>query len=248
MRLHQLTIASAAIFAIAASAFGAQSDLQNRGLLATAIYNTAIHVRPDGNSPTYYKVPKDMRLVVREGGSGYWRQVLLTTGAFGYVPADALQVYPQEYDIKRSGAPRAGMPLTSRGGSRNTNLSYGAKESVAAANAQNFLGIPYKWGGNDTTGIDCSGLVKKLYGEVGVDLPRTAAEQALVGTPITRLEYLRPGDRLYFWEAKRGKIGHTGIYEGGGYFIHASHGHGEVARDYLGDQKWLRILVAARRS
>jgi len=69
-----------------------------------------------------------------------------------------------------------------------------------------------------------------------------------VGTPVTRLEDLQPGDRLYFWDAKRGMIGHTGIYLGGGYFVHSSRGHGGVNTDYLGQKKWLNILVAARRS
>ena len=44
------------------------------------------------------------------------------------------------------------------------------------------------------------------------DLPRTAAEQATVGEPITRLEDLQPGDRLYFKERSETRISHTGIY------------------------------------
>lgn len=241
------SVLASLVVGAATSVVAAQVADSERGQLAEAIYGTSIHTRPNEHSRVWYKVPKDMRMVVRSGGSGFWRQVLLTSGQFGYIPADALQVYPQEYVIRRSGSPRTGVPLTSRGGPRSTG-SYGSQEMVAAALAPDFIGVPYKWGGNDARGIDCSGLVKKLYGAVGIGLPRTAAEQALVGSAVTRLENLRAGDRLYFWESKRGKIGHTGIYVGGGYFIHASHGHGEVAREYLGQPKWLRILVAARRS
>ena len=68
-----------------------------------------------------------------------------------------------------------------------------------------------------------------------------------MGQQITRLEDLQAGDRLYFWENKRGKIGHTGIYLGKGYFVHSSVGNHGVATDYLGSKNWLKILVAARR-
>jgi cell wall-associated NlpC family hydrolase len=103
-----------------------------------------------------------------------------------------------------------------------------------------------------TNGIDCSGFVQQLFGKIGVDLPRTAAEQAKVGKKIERLEDLQPGDRLYFWDKKRGKIGHTGIFlgffkDGGAYFIHSSTNNKGVDTDDLRSKKWLNMLVAARR-
>jgi cell wall-associated NlpC family hydrolase len=88
-----------------------------------------------------------------------------------------------------------------------------------------------------------------MFGEVAhIQLPRTAAEQVKVGQPVRRLDELRAGDRLYFWDKKRGKVGHTGIYLGGGYFVHSSRSHNGVATDYLGSRTWLNMLVAARRS
>lgn len=65
--------------------------------------------------------------------------------------------------------------------------------------------------------------------------------------PITKLEDLQKGDRLYFWSKSRNKIGHTGVYLGNGYFVHSSSGKGKVTTDYLATPKWLNILVAARR-
>ena len=68
---------------------------------------------------------------------------------------------------------------------------------------------------------------------------------------LDRLNWLvdgaKAGDRLYFWDSKRGIVGHTGIYLGKGYFEHSSRTHRGVDTDYLGDPKWMRILVAARR-
>ena len=116
-----------------------------------------------------------------------------------------------------------------------------------------YMGTPYKWGGtNINSGIDCSAFVQDVLKQIGVDLPRTAAEQYKVGKPVTKIEELQPGDRLYFWDKKRGLIGHTGIFigwreDGGAYFIHSSSTNHGVSTDDLRDEKWRRILVAARR-
>lgn len=111
-----------------------------------------------------------------------------------------------------------------------------------------YLGTKYAWGGTDLeNGIDCSGFVMRLFGKYGKRLPRTAAEQAKVGQPVERLEDLRPGDRLYFWEYKRGKVGHTAIYIGDNKFIHSSSSRGGVNIDDLRKNYWRRILVGVRR-
>jgi len=172
-------------------------------------------------------------LVVRQAKSDQWISVLLQTGVYGYAPKKDVAELP--YEVTTSQCRRAEPTLSSRSG------------SALASYSLNFLGTPYKWGGNDEyKGIDCSGFVKKLYGKIGVNLPRTAAEQSRVGMPISDLGDLMPGDRLYFWESKRGRIGHTGMYLGNGYFVHSSMGHRGVATDVL-TPRWQKILVAARR-
>jgi cell wall-associated NlpC family hydrolase len=185
----------------------------------------------------YYHARAYEYLVLRTAGNKSWYRVLLSNYAFGYVRADAVAVLPKDVIWHQHAAPRV-TSVTGRGL---------ASRGEIARYAQNFLGTPYKWGGNDiVNGIDCSGFVKKLYGAIGVSLPRTAELQSRVGQPIYRLEDLLPGDRLYFWSYSRHKIGHTGIYIGGGYFTHASSGHHGVATDFL-SAKWRKILVAARR-
>jgi len=168
----------------------------------------------------------------------------MSNGVYGFVSTKAVVSLPYEVVQKQNNRETNRTLLASRGGA----VVRGSEGSQVANYALNFIGTPYKWGGNDVyNGIDCSGFVKKMYGTIGESLPRTAAEQATVGQAIERLEDLRAGDRLYFWDSKRGKIGHTGIYLGNTYFVHASSGHGGVATDYLGSAKWLRMLVAARR-
>lgn len=215
------------------------------GKLGQATSASAIHFRPSSSSGVYYRVQAYQYLIVRQGPSASWTKVLMSNGRYGYVSANAVAELPYEI-VQKPGNREASRPaaLMSRGGA----VARGGEGAQAANYALNFIGTPYKWGGNDEyNGIDCSGFVKKVYGTIGESLPRTAAEQATVGQPIERLEDLRAGDRLYFWDSKRGKIGHTGIYLGNTYFVHASSGHGQVATDYLGSAKWLRMLVAARR-
>ena len=207
------------------------------GKLGQTLHATTIHSSPSGRSHVYYHSRAYEYLVLRTSRSKSWYRVLLSNGAFGYVRADDVAVLPKDVVWERKAAPRVSYP---------TGQSLASRAEIARY-AQRFVGTPYKWGGNDiVNGIDCSGFVKKLYGAIGVSLPRTAESQARVGQPIYRLEDLLPGDRLYFWSFSRKKIGHTGIYIGGGFFTHSSSGHHGVATDFL-SAKWRKILVAARR-
>lgn len=201
-----------------------------------------------GGGRTYYTCKPYEYLVLTSTAKGYY-QVLLQNGAKGWIASKQVATLP--YDVKkdavsqRSGG-RPSMALLSRGGGRTSSSAEG--RAKAADLGTQYQGTRYKWGGNDIiNGIDCSAFVQQLMGHIGLKLPRTAAQQALVGTPINRLEDLRKGDRLYFWSSKRNMIGHTGIYLGNGYFVHSSSNNGGVSTDYLGSKTWMNILVAARR-
>lgn len=206
------------------------------GKLGQATDAVPIFSAPSPRSRIYYRTKAYDYLVVRRVSGSAWTQVYMQNGRYGYVDAGAVAELPYQVTVPTRQSRTSEVAVSSRGATSVANY------------ALNFIGTPYVWGGNDPNrGIDCSGFVKKMYGTIGVSLPRTAAEQARVGRQITRLENLAKGDRLYFWDAKRGKIGHTGIYLGNGYFVHASSGHHGVATDYLGEKRWLKILVDARR-
>jgi len=99
--------------------------------------------------------------------------------------------------------------------------------------ALKFHGIPYLWGGTSSKTIDCSGLVCNVYFLNGIQLPRDADMQALIGRELSTefvLDGLEPGDLLFFGrkasEGKEENVTHVAMYIGDGEYIHSS-GHRE---------------------
>jgi hypothetical protein len=76
--------------------------------------------------------------------------------------------------------------------------------------AETYLGVPYVWGGESRSGIDCSGLVQATYHSLGINLPRVAADQQHAGRPVASLAQAQPGDLLFFGDPAY----HVAIYLG----------------------------------
>jgi len=111
--------------------------------------------------------------------------------------------------------------------------------------AQGFLGTPYRFGGGDPSGFDCSGLVQFTHMNAGINVPRTAAAQYKAAHPVTRSE-LRPGDVIFFRMHWR-KISHVGIYAGQGRFIHAPSSGKQVEFSSLNEPYWQNRMVKTGR-
>lgn len=229
------------LFCLFVAAVSAMADKVVLGQLGQTLQAAPILQRPATTAKVCYRAQQYEYIIVTPAKQPGWFMVPLQNGVYGFIAAEHVAQLPYDAVVEQKeldAIKRTGGSAVSRGG---------AGADVAAYSLQ-YVGTPYKWGGNDLqNGIDCSGFVKQLFGKIGVNLPRTAAEQALVGQAITRLEDLQPGDRLYFREEKRKKIGHTGIYLGNGYFSHSSSGKKGVTTDFLDTPKWRNILVAARR-
>lgn len=88
----------------------------------------------------------------------------------------------------------------------------------AAAVAVDQVGVPYRYGGSNPSGFDCSGLVQYSYSRVGKQLPRTTGQLWTSTRSVGRHE-LRTGDLLFF--RIDGKMSHVGLYLGGQRFVHA---------------------------
>lgn len=112
--------------------------------------------------------------------------------------------------------------------------------------AAKHLGTPYRYGGQSPGGFDCSGFAKYTFSQVGIKLPRTAAEQAAMGTEVTR-EQLLLGDLVYF-RCGGGIVDHVGIYSGNNQFIHSSSPRsGGVIYSSLAESYYARSYAGARR-
>ncbi len=89
---------------------------------------------------------------------------------------------------------------------------------AAARIARQQVGVPYRYGGSNPDGFDCSGLVQYSYARVGVKVPRTTGQLWSASQPIGR-DDLRTGDLLFF--NIDGKMSHVGMYLGEQRFVHA---------------------------
>ncbi len=116
--------------------------------------------------------------------------------------------------------------------------------------AMDFLGVPYRRGGNsEETGFDCSGFTRHIFeNSIGLVLPRRADEQATTAglRSIQRAE-LKPGD-LVFFNTMRRTFSHVGIYVGDEKFIHAPRAGGLVRIEDMRESYWARRFTGARRA
>jgi cell wall-associated NlpC family hydrolase len=123
------------------------------------------------------------------------------------------------------------------------------RASEMVVGAMNFLGVPYRRGGNDAeTGFDCSGFTKHLFEMTfGLVLPRRVDDQANANglVKVLRTE-LQPGD-LVFFNTLRRTFSHVGIYVGDGRFIHSPRTGAEVRVEDMRGPYWSKRFTGARR-
>ena len=106
-------------------------------------------------------------------------------------------------------------------------------------------GAPYRAGGSDPQGFDCSGFTQYVFSRVGVALPRAVHDQFELGKSVKPGD-LTFGDLLFFSTTARG-ASHVGIVVGADQFIHAPSSTGVVRVEHLSARYWSRRYVGARR-
>jgi SH3-like domain-containing protein len=138
-------------------------------------------------------LPFEARLQVSDTGDERWLETTLPDGRTAWVQRGDISLNPQPVDTV------AMLDLSRR-----------------------FLGLPYTWGGTSSYGYDCSGFTQMLLRQRGILMPRDARDQAAWEgvKPVGRSD-LEAGDLLFFGDSAD-RITHTGMYLGGGEFIHAT--------------------------
>jgi cell wall-associated NlpC family hydrolase len=111
--------------------------------------------------------------------------------------------------------------------------------------ALSLRGAPYRDGGIDPTGFDCSGFVRYVYEQHGVAMPRQVRDQFRIGKNVDR-DRLEPGDLVFFSTVAPG-ASHVGIVIGGDQFIHAPSERGVVRVESLTQQYWASRFIGAKR-
>jgi cell wall-associated NlpC family hydrolase len=111
--------------------------------------------------------------------------------------------------------------------------------------AKQHIGVNYVFGGSSPSGFDCSGFVRYVYKQAGINLPRSSADQYDVGKSVSKVD-LEPGDLVFFSGTYKAGISHAGIYVGNNKFISASSSKG-IKIDTLSGGYWGPKFTGAKR-
>lgn len=154
--------------------------------------------------------------------------ILLTLAACGH---ERVRTVPATGTVQ---ATRVNIPAVKR-------RSVGEQAAVIAVRQ---VGVPYQYGGSNTRGFDCSGLVHYAYANAGKSIPRTTTEQWRRLTPVSA-NNVQVGDLLFF--RIDGKVSHVGMYVGNRRFVHAPSSGRDVTTASLDTDFYRRAFVRAAR-
>lgn len=107
------------------------------------------------------------------------------------------------------------------------------------------IGAPYRYGGHDPSGFDCSGLVYYAYHQRGMKIPRSTSKQMKYARSVSA-NNLRIGDLLFFRISAK-KVSHVGIYIGDRQFVHAPSSGKRVQISSLNNRYWSKRFITAGR-
>lgn len=127
---------------------------------------------------------------------------------------------------------------------KDRNLGGKIQKIITAA--KSYLNVPYRYGGVNRAGIDCSALVQKAFAATGIAVPRTAYSQYQSSVKLDK-KALKPGDLVFFRIKRNRPVSHVGIYLGNNQMLHASQASKRVRVVDLNKQYWQQRFVAGGR-
>ena len=214
------------VLSIFATVVAFAADFIGKGVVTGSVVN--IRAQESTSSQILSQVRKGDILNVYSVGP-QWAKVD-ANGDTGYI-------YRQYVDVRMDETSRSGSTISRDDNKALNLLVYAAK----------FQGVRYVYGGSSpSTGFDCSGFTKYVFGKFGYDLNRVASGQAGQGTYVSR-DNLQAGDLVFFRCNGSKGISHVGIYCGDGNFIHSPKPGETVCYESLNSAYYSRNYVTARR-
>lgn len=137
--------------------------------------------------------------------------------------------------IKKSTVVKSGGNTISENQSISIPADLAPQSQALLQEASRWLGTPYKYGGEDKSGVDCSGLVMNVYrSALSIKMPRNSKAQSDYCTPVPK-NNLTPGDLLFFATSGGKTVSHVGIFIGDNRMIHSSTSKGVIVSDINAD-------------
>ncbi|MTB53222.1 C40 family peptidase [Lewinella sp. W8] len=139
---------------------------------------------------------------------------------------------PAEGTVGERNAPRQ-----PRSGGPDTHIRASMTDHAAE-----LLGVRYKYGGNTPReGFDCSGFVRYVYQNAGLEIARTSRDQATYGTRIS-LQEAQPGDLIFYKRSNGKPVFHVSLVVNNTgrnlWVIHSTSSRGVIREDILASSYW----------
>jgi cell wall-associated NlpC family hydrolase len=170
-------------------------------------------------------------------------------GIYGKITYNAVLLFQRKNELKVDG--KAGKQTLSKLESGNIVKNHPSKVKVSQLGqahsnaiklAKQLVGTPYVWGGTTPQGFDCSGFLKYIFKQQGINIPRTVSEMWNYGKSIKKPSV---GDLVFFETYKPGPS-HAGIYIGDNRFIQAGSSNG-VKISKMSNSYWSTRYLGAKR-
>lgn len=202
------------------------TDLIKVGQVLTIPSNTTTQA----TSGTAVTIQKQLQVL------GYY-SVPTMTGNYDSSTIEAIKMFQSDY----------GLPITGTGDTATaTALEHAIVKKGLIQDSQNYIGVPYLWGGTTPSGFDCSGFVYFMFNKHGVNIARSTSSNLYTqGTAITKSK-LQPGDLVFYAVNSPGVISHVGFYVGNNKFISATSSNG-IQVVSLDNTYWSKYYVGAKR-